>query len=232
MPNIDLNASQLHLYLNLKHRETNERINYSVTDEDGIILYANQNFCDTTGYSKEELIGVSHRIISSGYHGAAFYKEMWDTIKAGYIWQGELKNINKSGKEIWFNTLIFPVYDKKNKARRFLAMRTEITAQKKIEAQKQERLVLQKELIYKISHELRQPVTQLMGLIEIMKMGELSNEETNFLIQKFSGAAQMLDIYSREISAHTEMIAKTEHEGEIVRIQYLSTKFKEIVFHK
>ncbi|WP_169712778.1 PAS domain-containing protein [Algoriphagus faecimaris] len=104
--------------------------NIIVTDLDGVILEANQSTCDLSGYSKEELIGSHTRINQSGFHSKTFYKKMWDTIKGGREWKGELKNKRKDGSHYWVFTSIFPLRDKDDKIYRFLAVRTDITEQK------------------------------------------------------------------------------------------------------
>jgi len=52
----------------------------AITDQKGIITFANDNFCKISKYSREELIGKDHRIISSGYHSKEFIRDLWVTI--------------------------------------------------------------------------------------------------------------------------------------------------------
>jgi PAS domain S-box-containing protein len=60
-----------------------------ITDENGIILYANENFCKISKYDSEELIGQNHRIINSGYHSQEYMRNLWKTITQGKTWKGE-----------------------------------------------------------------------------------------------------------------------------------------------
>lgn len=64
----------------------------SSTDVKGDITYANDKFCEISGYSRKDLIGQNHRLLKSDEHSLKFYKDMWRTIGHGRIWHGDVKN--------------------------------------------------------------------------------------------------------------------------------------------
>ncbi|HJW34832.1 MAG TPA: PAS domain S-box protein [Holophagaceae bacterium] len=100
----------------------------SVTDRSGRILFANDKFCEVSGYSRAELLGQTHRIVKSDLHPPAFFQDMWQTITAGSIWHGELQNRKKNGDHYWVETTIVPILGSDQKPVRFVAIRTEVTA--------------------------------------------------------------------------------------------------------
>ncbi|MFZ4798330.1 MAG: PAS domain S-box protein [Bacteroidia bacterium] len=102
----------------------------SVTDTKGTILLANQNFSHVSGYSIGELIGSNHNIVNSGFHSQSFFEKMWNTIKGGEVWQGQVKNKKKNGDFYWTNTNIIPLINDQGIAYQFVAIRFDITERK------------------------------------------------------------------------------------------------------
>jgi PAS domain S-box-containing protein len=109
-------------------RETlNEYALVSITDADGVIVYANDKFCAVSGYTPDELLGKTHRIVNSGYHDAGFFKNMWRTLRSGQTWRGEIRNARKDGTHYWVDAMIHPISGEQGSACRFISVRREIT---------------------------------------------------------------------------------------------------------
>jgi|GEM_PF-727974 len=102
----------------------------SVTDVKGNIIFANDLFCELSGYSKEELIGANHRIVKSDEHPPEYFRNMWQTISSGEIWHGEIKNVDKNGQFYWVNATIAPSLGVDGKPYQYIAIRTNITREK------------------------------------------------------------------------------------------------------
>ncbi len=110
----------------------------AVTDLQGTIIDVNEKFCRISGYSRDELIGQNHRILKSGVHDEAFYAEMWGTISAGQVWQGEVCNRARDGSLYWVASTIIPATNEAGVVQRYVAIRTDITARKKAEQAREE----------------------------------------------------------------------------------------------
>ncbi len=102
----------------------------SSTDVKGDITYANDKFCEISGYSRKELIGQNHRLLKSDEHSLKFYRDMWRTIGHGRIWHGDVKNWKKDGSEYWLKATIVPFLDESGKPFQYVSIRTDITDQK------------------------------------------------------------------------------------------------------
>jgi len=107
-----------------------QAISVDITDSKGKIMFVNDKYCELSKYSREELIGHDNRMVNSGFHEAAFIKGIWDTIKAGKKWRGEIKNRAKDGTLYWVDTTIVPCMDADEKIYQYIALKIDITSKK------------------------------------------------------------------------------------------------------
>ena len=112
----------------------------SITDLQGNITYANDKFCEISGYARGELVGVNHRIVNSGVHEASVFVNMWDNITQGRVWRGEVCNRAKGGSLYWVDATIVPLLGGDGLPEQYIAIRTDITTRKTFEAKLAEQL--------------------------------------------------------------------------------------------
>jgi len=110
----------------------NKYVTTSSTDLDGNITNVSEAFCRISGYSKEELIGQTHKIVRHPDVDPSIFINLWDTITQDKKWVGEIKNKKKSGEEYWVLANIDPIYSKGKKIG-YTSIRQEITDKKRVE---------------------------------------------------------------------------------------------------
>ena len=164
----------------------------SKTDTDGIITYVNDAFCEMSGYSKDELIGVSHNIIKHSDTTVETYIDMWKTISNKKIWHGTMKNLNKDGSAYYATSVIVPILNEKDEIVEYIALRQDITnlfnqqelLKKKVDKEVHKNLQLHKQreeenlleakfstigkMSAGITHEINTPLTYVRGNLELM----------------------------------------------------------------
>ncbi len=91
-----------------------DRIIISTTDLKGIITYANEDFIDISGFSRDELIGKNHNIVRHPDMPPVAFKDLWDTVQRGKPWRGIVKNRCKNGDHYWVDAYVTPVYEGEN----------------------------------------------------------------------------------------------------------------------
>jgi len=161
--NKELQASKMELLEQQRELETikieleqqigclNETAIVSEADADGNITFVNDNFCELSGYKREELIGKNHRILKSGKQSDGLFVGVWKAISLGRVWKGKVLNKKKGGKGYyWMDTTIMPFKDIKGNVIKYVAIRFDITdqieQQEKLKRQAKELLVSEEEL--------------------------------------------------------------------------------------
>ena len=142
----------------------------AITDARGRITYVNDKFCEISQYSRGDLMGQDHRIINSAYHPKEFFHNLWKTIAGGQQWRNEIRNQAKDGSFYWVDTTIVPLLDERGKPYQYVAIRTDITERKRLEAEmtRATKLSLIGELAASLAHEIKNPLAGIQGAVDIL----------------------------------------------------------------
>src|SRR5690606_41207611 len=81
----------------------------STTTPTGVITYVNEDFCDVSGFTADEVIGQAHNIVRHPEMPQTAFKGMWDRLKAGKSWLGVVKNRCKNGDFYWVSAFVTPI---------------------------------------------------------------------------------------------------------------------------
>ncbi len=104
-----------------------------ITDNMGRIQYVNPAFSSMTGYTSEEAVGQTTSILKSGRQPESFYKELWNTIRSGEVWKGELTNRRKDGSVYTEEMQISPVFDANGEIAGHIAIKRDVTEKRAAE---------------------------------------------------------------------------------------------------
>ncbi len=114
--------------LNAERIALNNAAIVAETDLQGVITFVNDKFVEISGYSKEELIGKTHKVVNSSFHSRAFFQDMWTTISKGKVWRGIFRNRKKDGTFYWVDSVISPVFGDDGKPIKYLSIRFDVTS--------------------------------------------------------------------------------------------------------
>ena len=136
-----------------------------ITDRTGRIVWVNPAYTRLTGYTVTEAIGQFTRVLKSGQHPPAFYRDMWRTILAGKVWRGELVNKRKDGTLYTEDMTITPVYGATGAITHFIAIKQDITEHHRMEEQLRQTNKMEAigRLAGGVAHDFNNILTAIMG---------------------------------------------------------------------
>src|SRR5450759_962748 len=109
-----------------------------ITDREGTIQWINTEFSRMTGYSSEDVVGQTPRLLKAGTHDQPFYADLWRTILSGSAWHGELVNRRKDGSLYTEEQSITPVFNERREVSHFIGIKHDITTRKRMEVELRE----------------------------------------------------------------------------------------------
>ncbi len=104
----------------------------TVTDEQGVIRYTNPRFSALTGYTNSEALGRKAGFWRSGLNSPEQYRDMWETIRKGRVWEGELINRRKDGSLYWAAVHVSPVADDNGALTNFIGVQHDVSEHREL----------------------------------------------------------------------------------------------------
>jgi two-component system, cell cycle sensor histidine kinase and response regulator CckA len=152
-----------------------------LTDAAGKIVFANKAFCAMTGYALEEILGQTPRLLKSGKHDAEFFRELWETILASRVWQGEITNRRKDGSLYTDEMTITPIPGNDGEISHFIAVKQDITRRKQLKGQwhQAEKMEVIGRFAGGIARDFSNLLTIIYGNAEMVLMDETQLKEQN-----------------------------------------------------
>jgi chemotaxis family two-component system sensor kinase Cph1 len=154
----------------------NSADSFLITDRNGTIVYVNRAFERTTGYSKDEVVGMSPRILKSGNHDQEFYRRMWETILSGNVFRATIVNRKKNGELYHAQQTITPVIDPAGCITHFGSIMRDISdsvrVKKELEQANQNLAHSNRDLehfAYIASHDLRAPLRTISSFAQLIQ---------------------------------------------------------------
>jgi PAS domain S-box-containing protein len=172
-----------------------------ITNKDGNIEYVNRKFTEVTGYSFSEAIGKNPRILKSGELPAELYRQMWECIRNGQEWRGELHNRKKNGELFWELCVISPIFNGAGTITHYLAVKEDITERKQLEEQLRQSQKMEAfgQLAGGIAHDFNNLLTIIQGHVALLQLKESTPDEQVAGLVEIAKAAERAANLTRQL---------------------------------
>jgi two-component system sensor histidine kinase/response regulator len=176
----------------------------AMVDLEGIIIFANQLFCDLSAYTEKELLGQNHRIFRSGKQDESFWDNIIRITLSGHVFRGEICSKAKDGQEYWVDTTIVPCFYDDKILSHYISIGTDITKAKQTElflkeaqASKksaEEGSLAKSQFLANMSHEIRTPMNGVIGMTNLLLGTPLNKNQHTFAKIVKNSAESLLSI--------------------------------------
>jgi PAS domain S-box-containing protein len=157
-----------------------------ITDLLGGILYVNPTFTRDTGYTLAEVLGQNSRILKSGQTPPEVYAQLWDTLRQGGVWRGELHNCRKNGELFIEQAVIAPVLNASGKTSHYVAVKEDITQRKRADLVMQVSLKEKVALLHEVHHRVKNNLQVITSLLRL-EAGRSDQPDTQAVLKEMQG---------------------------------------------
>jgi PAS domain S-box-containing protein len=163
-----------------------------ITDPHGVIQYVNPAFETITGYTRDEVIGQTPKLIQSGKHDAGYYRQMWTVLSSGKTWRGRFTNRRKDGSFYEEEAVISPVRNARGELVSYVAVKRDVTRESRLEAQffQAQKMQSASKLVEGISHDFRNLLMVIRQNVELLKSSTSNTGSSDELAQVLKAAEQ------------------------------------------
>lgn len=172
-----------------------------ITDREGAIVWVNQAFTRLTGYTFDEVVGANPRVLKSGKHPHSFYRELWQRILSGQVWQGEVINRRKDGSFYTEEMTITPLRDDNGAIANFIGVKQDVTDRKRYEVELEQAkrtaeaaTQAKSDFLAAMSHEIRTPMNSIIGMTELALDTDLTALQRHYLETVAASAEALLEV--------------------------------------
>ncbi len=210
-----------------------------ITDMQGKMVYVNPAFIETSGYSREELIGNNPTVFGSGKHSKRFWSKMWATITSGKVWVGEVENRRKNGEPFYTQLLISPIVNSEGVVSGFFGIHRDLSEKRMMEkqlihTQKMESIGT---LAAGVAHEVGNPLASISALVQVVQRSsddEFVKEKLELVkkqVTRISKIIRDLVDFSRPSNYELQLTDINQNITEAVEITKVGAKAKDILFN-
>jgi PAS domain S-box-containing protein len=227
----------LNLYANERQRQVAEHSlrklscaveqsadNIVITNSDGIIEYVNPAFETLTGYSRQEVVGQSPSILTSGQQAPALYRELWETISIGNVYRNILVNRKKNGELYYLDESISAIRDPSGAITHFVSNGRDLTNRLHLEAQLQQAQKMDAvgRLAGGVAHDFNNLLTIITSYSELALDGVAPGSSTQSRLQEILSAAR------RAAELTRQLLAFSRNQPQALRVAELNPVVGEI----
>jgi two-component system, cell cycle sensor histidine kinase and response regulator CckA len=175
-----------------------------ITDTDGVIQWVNEAFTSITGFGFNEAVGHTHKILKSGQYDDAFYRSLWETIRAGKVYRNVLVNKRKDGSLYPDEQTITPVHNDFGEITNFIAIKQDVTEKNRLQEQllQAQKMEAVGQLGGGVAHDFNNILTAIMGFAELTRI-KLTQEGSKALddLSQIQKAAERAAELTRQLLA-------------------------------